>query len=375
MSIRVCLLANALKYPEGGGHLWEYLNWALGLRALGCEVIWLEVAPTTPAHQVQGKVAALKSRLQRYGLAERVALCSYDGEPLPQDAAEGCLDLEAAADADLLLNLRYGIRSEVVGRFRRSALVDIDPGLLQVWMSKGLISLAQYDLYFTTGETVGQPGTRIPDVGLKWQYASPCVALEWWPRQAAVDGPFTTVTHWHMDEWEEDADGLYSNDKRTGFLPFLDLPRSTAQPLELAILLGMYDQDERVMLQERGWRVRDPREVASTPEDYQRYIQASRGEFSCVKPSCIRLQNAWISNRTVCYLASGRPALVQHTGPSRFLPDSAGLFRFRDVEEAARFLETVAGDYDRQCDVARALAEEYLDARKVLGSVLERALA
>ncbi len=375
MSTKVCFLANVLKYPEGGGHLWEYLNWALGLRSLGCEVIWLEVANSRyPAHEVQTKVAALKSRLQRYGLAERVALCSYDGDPLPEDAAEGCLDLKAAAEADLLVNLRYGIRSEVVGRFRRSALVDIDPGLLQVWMNKGLISLARYDVYFTTGETVGQPGARIPDVGLKWQYASPCVALEWWPRQAPADGPFTTVTHWHMDEWEEDADGLYSNDKRTGFLPFLDLPRRTAQPLELAILLGRYDQDERVMLQERGWRVRDPREVASTPEDYQRYIQGSRGEFSCVKPSCIRLRNAWISNRTVCYLASGRPALVEHTGPSRFLPDSAGLFRFRDVKEAARSLETVAGDYERQCNLARALAEEYFDARKVAGSVLERAL-
>jgi hypothetical protein len=30
-----------LGYPEGAGHLWVYLNWALSLHALGCRVIWL----------------------------------------------------------------------------------------------------------------------------------------------------------------------------------------------------------------------------------------------------------------------------------------------------------------------------------------------
>lgn len=177
------------------------------------------------------------------------------------------------------------------------------------------------------------------------------------------------------DEWEEDAGELYSNDQRTGFMPFLDLPRRTRQPLELAILLGAHDQDEQVLLRERGWRVRDTPEVASTPGDYQRYIQGSPGEFSCAKPSWVRLQNAWVSDRTLCYLASGKPAVVEHTGPSRFLPDSAGLCRFRDIEEAAHCLEMVAADYERQCKLARALAEEYFDARQVVGSVLERALA
>jgi hypothetical protein len=380
MSFTVCLSPSHTLYYPTGGHLWVYLNWALGLRVLGCEVIWLEVVDPShfPANEMRASVATLKSRLKRYGLANCMALCSHNGEPLPKDAAEECLDLEAAAEADLLLNLRYGTGPEVVRHFRRSALVDIDPGLLQVWISKRSIDVARHDVYFTIGETVGQPGTRIPDVGLKWQHTFPCVALDWWPRCPPVDAPFTTVTHWYVEkEWVEDADGLYRNDKRTGFLSFLDLPRQTTQPLELAINLTAFafDQNERVMLQERGWRVRDSWEVASTPEDYQGYIQGSRGEFSCVKPSCIRLQNAWISDRSICYLASGRPALVQYTGPSRFLPDSAGLFRFRDIEEAARFLETAAGDYERQSDLARALAEEYFDARKVVGSVLERALA
>lgn len=377
MTITVCLYARTLYYPTGGGHLWVYLNWALGLRALGCQVIWLEaVFPWTPAHKVQAYVAALKSRLERYDLAASVALCSSSDKPLPWDVLEGCLDLETAAESDLLLNMRYGMPPEVVGRFRRSALVDIDPGLLQVWMSAGTINVARHDVYFTIGETVGQPGARVPDVGLKWQYTPPCVALDWWPRcRTAEDATFTTVSHWNADEWMEDTGEIYANDKRTGFLPFLDLPQYTTQPLELAIHLGAYDQDERVVLQKRGWHVCDAPEVASTPWDYQRYIQDSRGEFSCVKPSCIRLQNAWISDRTLCYLASGKPAVIQHTGPSRFLPDASGLFRFHTLEEAVHCLETVAIDYEQQCKLARELAEEYFDSQKVVGRVLERALA
>jgi hypothetical protein len=139
--------------------------------------------------------------------------------------------------------------------------------------------------------------------------------------------------------------------------------------------LAPKDNEERRFLEQRGWKIQHAWEVSSTPEQYRAYIQRSRGEFSCVKPSCILLQNAWISDRTLCYLASGKPAVIQHTGPSAFLPDAAGLFRFQSLEEAARMLDAVEVDYERQCSAARKLAEEYFDARKVVGSVLERALA
>ena len=86
------------------------------------------------------------------------------------------------------------------------------------------------------------------------------------------------------------------------------------------------------------------------------------------------LANAWISDRTLCYLASGKPAVVQHTGKSRFLPDAAGLFRFRNLDEAAGALSAVESDYERHSRLARELAEEF-DARHVVARVLERALA
>jgi len=287
----------------------------------------------------------------------------------------GCLDLDAAAGADLLLEFPYDTPLHVVKRFRRSALLDIDPGLSQSWISKGRISLTPHDVYFTTGETVGQAGTRIPDLGLNWIYTPPCVALDWWPRhEAKTKAPFTTVAHWYAGGWLEDDAHAHLDDKRSGFLPFLDLPRHTDHPLELALDLKPGDE-QWCMLEDRGWRVVDAHTVATTPWDYQHYIQDSFGEFSCAKPACLKLENAWVSNRTLCYLASGKPAVVQHTGPSRFLPDSAGLFRFRDLNQAAQFVEKAVIDYKNQCKLARALAEEYFDARNVVGVLLERALS
>jgi hypothetical protein len=373
MSPTVCLAADTLGYPEGGGHLWVYLNWALGLGSLGCRVIWLEtVDDNPPPGPVRAQLAALKGRLERYGLADSVALASVSGTPLPRQVAEHCL----AAEGDLLLNFQYELAPAVVGRFRRSALLDIDPGLLQIWLKAGDVSLARHDAYFTIGETVGQAGGRFPHLGLRWQYTPPCVALDWWPPCPPVaDAPFTTVSHWHGDEWVEHGGESYLNDKRSGFLPFLDLPRRTTQRLELALCTAEDEQEECAALEQQGWQIRHAQEVASTPWDYQRYVQASRGEFSCVKPSCVRLANAWVSDRTLCYLASGRPAVLQHTGPSRFLPDAAGLFRFRDLDEAARCLDTVAADYERQSRLARSLAEEFFDARKVARRLLERALS
>jgi hypothetical protein len=374
--MKVCLTAKTLYYPQGGGHLWVYLNWALGLRASGVDVVWMEGAnPDLPAEQQQTFVRALKSRLAEYGLADAVALLPWYGGGFPNGGVDGCLDLSAAAEADLLLDLIYLVDPAQVTRFKRSALLDIDPGLTQMWMHRGTLSVAPHDAYFTIGETVGRPGSKVPDVGLPWLYTPPCVALDWWPVRGAPEGaPFSTITHWNMREWEVDEQGVYSNDKRTGFEPFLELPRHTRQPLELAVCLGEHDQSERERLTELGWRVRDSHAVSSTPQDYQRYIQGSRGEFSCVKPSCIRMQNAWISDRTLCFLASGKPAIVEHTGPSRFLPDAAGLLRFRTPQEAAERLELAANDYDHQCRLARSLAEEFFDAKKVTAKVLERAM-
>jgi hypothetical protein len=342
-------------------------------------VIWLETLnPNIPPPKAEPSLAALKSRLETYGLRDGLALCSRTSKPLPEALSDGVLGLDDAVDADLMVNMAYfEVPQRIAKRFRRSVFVDVDPGLTQLWMSDGVMRIARHDVYLTIGETVGQPGARFPDVGIRWVYTPPCVALEWWPAvsRPKEDASFTTVSQWHSGEWVVQNGGPpYANGKRDAFLPYVDLPRHTRQPLELALNLDG-DQRELKNLLQHGWRVREAHDVSATPWEYQRYLQGSLGEFSCAKPSCVRLQNAWVSDRTICYLASGKPAVVQHTGPSRFLPDSAGMFRFRTMEEAARYLEAAAGDYDRQCGLARALAEEYFDAKRNLARVLEHTLA
>jgi len=375
----VWLLANTLRYPQGGGHRWVYLNWALGLRSLGCEVVWLErvQSKNTSREELSQLLAALRSALEPFCLGDRIALCSHPEDPILQVASPEWIDIAAAGEADLLLDMDYLTWPHVTGRFRRSALIDIDPGLSQsLRIVKSYRDLAPHDVYFSIGETVGQPGSLIPDLGLKWHYTPPCVHLESWPVHPAPNGaPFTTVSHWNESSVITDDRGDYVNDKRQAFRPYLDLPRRTNQPLELALCLGRDSDNDEGKLRYFGWNVRQAWDVAASSDDYQRYIQNSKGEFSAAKPLCLRLQNAWISDRSICYLASGKPVIVENTGPSRFLPDSAGLFRFKTVEGAAQCLDAVGSDYERQCRLARQLAEEYFDSRKVVGKVLETALA
>jgi hypothetical protein len=375
MSATVCLVpVDTLGYLHGGGgHLWAYLSWALGLRALGCPVIWLEwVDSRSAAAEMHGMALELRVLLQRHGITLAVAI--GDGEPPPPSLAAVCPGLEAATEADLLLNFRYGLAAHVVRQFRRSALVDIDPGLLQVWMHEGQLDVAAHDRYFTIGETVGRPDARIPDTGHAWRYTPrPMFLAAWPPVPAPAGAPYTTVSNW-WGEWLKLGNELLPNDKRTSFFDIADVPARVKVPLELALTLADGDTMDRAMLEGKGWRVRRAWDVSATADDYRTYIQTSRGEFSAAKPSCMRLANAWISDRTLCYLASGKPAIVQHTGASAILPDAEGLLRFRDADEAVRHLEAAEEDYDRHARAARALVEEHFDAVRVMAGVLEHGL-
>jgi len=376
MSTTICIApANTVAYPNGGGHLWVYLQWALALRALGCRVIWLEgVARDTTVDETNRRIATLRARLDRWGLAECVALCSLDDAPLSPDVAGPFLPLEAAREADLLLNLWHSLPATVVRQFRRAALIDTDPGLLQIWMTTGAVRVAPHDHYFTIGETVGASDAPFPDCGLRWLYTPPPIFLPEWPTTpASPTAPYTTVAHWWGGTFAFNGT-TYCNEKRVSFLECLDLPARTPGRLELAVCLAEFYDEYRRLMEPKGWTLREAWEVSATPEAYRAYVQQSRGEFSCAKPAYVALQTAWVSDRTLCYLASGKPAVVQHTGPSRWLPNGEGLFRFRSMDEAVGALAAVEADYDRHCRAARALVEEHCDARRVVEHVLERAL-
>ena len=370
----VCIAASALPYPTGGGHIWAYLNWALGFRSAGCEVIWLEgMAGEVSEKKVTFLADQLRERLRPFGFADSLLVYSWGDEGGSSERDRETI--ERAAGADLLFNIDYGTPAHVIRSFKRTALLDIDPGLLQGWIARGEIPLEPYDVYFTIGETVGVPGSLIPNVGVEWVHTTPCVALDQWPVSAAApDGAFTTLSQWHTGEWETDAEGMYSNTKRDGFLPYLDLPNRTSAPVELALNFADGDPN-RLEVEAAGWTLKDPDVVAGTPDDYRRYVQRSLGEYSCAKPSCLRMQNAWVSDRTPCFLASGKPVILQFTGPSTFLPDSEGMFRFRDMDELLQAFKDVMNDYDRHARAARSLAEEHFDAHRNATMVLERALS
>jgi glycosyltransferase involved in cell wall biosynthesis len=359
-----------LEFMEGAGHFWAYMQYAQALQRLGCDVYVLDSSIWSDVPPGERRVREFRDRMERYGLRDKVIVAA-NGSGIGEAALPELLD-----DVDLLLNFNYHLGADVVSAARRSALVDIDPGLLQFWINRGFISPAAHDVYFTIGETVGDGSGLIPDCGIEWLRIRPPVFLDLWPY--TYDGgaeAFTTVSSWWGDkDYVGEGEDYYDNTKRTAFFDFLDLPRHTDQPLELALFLAASDDADRRSLEERGWRVRHSPEVAGTPEGYRAYVQESRGEFSWAKASCARFQNAWISDRSLCYLASGKPVVVQNTGPSSFLPDGEGMFRFHTLADAARAIDQINADYERQCGLARRLAEDHFDAEAVVSSILERAL-
>ena len=375
---------NVAAFPQGGGHFWVFLQYALALQQLGCDVYWLEAFLTNGRpEQEAAALATFRARMERFGLGQRVLLYPIHNDRPVADAPTEYLDRARAevddilAGADLLVNFHYAMNPALLSRFRRTALVDIDPGLLQFWITRSQLRVPRHDLYFTIGEHVGSPGGMIPDCGLEWFHIRPAVFLPRWPY--AFDPRcerFTTVSIWDSRDWIVDRSEQYENTKRSAFLQMVDLPCLTRQPLELALFLkNPRDFEDARNLEHRGWRVRLSQRVTATPGMYQAHIQQSRGEFGCAKPSYRKFQTAWVSDRTVCYLASGKPVVVQDTGPSGFLPDGEGMFRFSTPAQAAAAFETINADYERHCRAARRIAETHFDATKILAGLLSDALA
>jgi len=366
--------------PQIGGHFWAYLQYAHGLQQLGCDVYWLERLPAQPDTTA---LPLFFRRMERYGLGGKAILYRARSDGQGGDVEfVGATATQAEAvfrRADVLLNFHYAIDPRLLGCARRTALVDIDPGLLQFWISTGQLNVPAHDCYLTTGETVGTPSARFSDCGLQWHRIRPPVCLDLWPFTYDPHAEaFTTVSSWSTTDWlkvtENGKTVLRENTKRVAFLQFESLPRHTSQPLELALYTDARDAQDVACLRRSGWRVRHSRDVAGSPEAYRSYVQRSRGEFSCAKASCMDFQNAWVSDRTVCYLASGKPVVVQDTGPSSCLVNGEGMFRFSSVDEAARALDAINSDYGRHCRAARDLAETQFDAKRILEGVLSTTL-
>jgi hypothetical protein len=372
--------AQLASYQEGGGHWAWFLQYPLGLRALHHDVFWLELLLSSGDSERDHRVVrAFFERLAAYGLDRQSAVLLVTGT-LDVQRIEACevfgRSSRELADiirsADLLLNFSCALRSPLLTLFRRRVLLDFDPGHLQVSALKWELGFREHDVLLTIGARLNAPDCPVPTLGFTWRTFEPLVYLPMWqaPPDPGPEAPFTSVTQWTWEElpWQG---GLISVSKRTAYLGYLHVPRLAGRPFELAVNIGVADPvGDRERLSEHGWSVVDPHQVSGSPAEYQAYIRRSRAEFMCAKPIHVAMKTGWFSDRSIAYLASGRPVLAQETGFSERLPTGLGLVAFRDVPEAVAGVAEIDGNYAKHSRAARELAEAYFDSGKCLKRIL-----
>jgi hypothetical protein len=339
----------------------------LGLRRLGFQVFFVEQIE----HAGPQNVAYFEAVMGQFDLTGSAALVT-GRECYGMERRE--LD-DIAADAALLINFGGHLTApQLMQPARCKVYLDDDPGFTQLWEASGEggARLAGHDLYFTFGENIGRPGCPIPTDGIDWHPTRPAVVLDDWPVTGKDDGSvFTTVATWRGPYgpviWNGHTFGLKVHE----FRKFIDLPARTEQTFELALDIHADELTDLALLHDHGWRLTDPRVVAGDPLAFRTYVQKSAAEYSNAQGIYVETECGWFSDRTVRYLASGKPALVQDTGFSRNLPTGEGLIAFRTVDEAVAGVQAIVSDYQRHSRAARALAEEYFDSDKVLWKLVE----
>jgi hypothetical protein len=359
--------------PFNGGEAWVRLSWALGFQRIGCEVFIIEqIASSACSGEI---VEYFRRVVEDFGLAGKAALIDEDGKSIFGPGASLLADL--AGSADLLVNISGHLRlPRLLKCFKRKAYVDIDPGFTQFWFASNVAAeqLLGHDVYFTIGRNIGLPTSPIPTGGIDWHPVSQPVVLDDWPLiQTGSFDRFTTVATWRGGYGPIVYDGRKYTLKVHEFRKLRDLPRRCGRRFEIALNIDPADAADRRAMLDAGWVLVDPRGVAGDPAAFRDYVQGSSAEFSCAQGIYVQTQSGWFSDRSVRYLASGKPVLVQDTGLSGQYAVGEGLLTFRTIEEAAAGAEEIAGNYPAHCAAARAVAERYFDARKVLPEFLEQA--
>lgn len=381
MRIAVVSGAIANRYRNGGA-TWTRLSFALGLRRLGFRVCFVEQISRDSCVDVAGAPVPFEHSVNRtyfqqimeeFGLAGSAALVYDEGAAVHGMSWPELLDLAEAAD--LLVNVSGHLTLEPLKRrLRRKVFIDQDPGFTQFWYAAGqaVTHLEGHDYYFTVGENIGQPGCCIPTGGIRWRPTRQPIVLEHWPvsREGAPDR-FTTVGSWRGPYGPIEYQGVTYGLKVHEFRKFVELPQRVAATFEAALEIHPADGKDRELLLRNGWRIVDPKTALPGPAGFRRYLQTSGAEFSVAQGVYAHTNSGWFSDRTVRYLASGKPALVQDTGFGRTYPAGEGLLTFRTLEEAATGAERIVKDYEAHARAARGLAEAYFDSDKVLGRLVE----
>jgi len=367
-------------YPEGGGHWTCFLQFFLGLHALGHDVFWLEVLNSKgDALRDRQLIKVFFDRMRQYGVEERCILLlkGNDAEPITfettkafgQRAGESN---EIVTTADLLWNFASALRQPLLSSFKRRVLVDVDPGIWQVSALDWDMGQNDHDVFLTVGSKLRDIDCKVPSLGLPWHPFSPVIYLPMW--EIAPDpgsqAPFTSVTQWNWGElWL--GKRVLSAAKRDAYLQYVELPARAGRPFKLAANIHPNDQTgDRELLERHQWTLVHPHEVAGSPATYQNYIKRSRAEICCPKPIYRDLKTGWLSDRSAGYLATGRPVLAEDTGFSEHFPTGNGLLAFQNMEEALAGVAEIDRNYAHHSHAARGFAEEFLDSRLCLPAML-----
>lgn len=379
--LRIVVLGYIVRGPLGG-MVWSNLQYLMGLARLGHEVYFVEDSDDYPSCYDPSRgvmdedptygLAFAAEVLARIGLQGRWAYYDYHTSRWLGPGAEHILNI--CASADLVLNL-CGVNplrpwlAEVPVR----VLVDEDPAFTQIrhLSNPSARSRAlQHNVFFSFAENIDRDTCTVPDDGLPWRPTRQPVVLD---TIAVTPGPaqgnFTTVMQWESYRALE-HNGVRYGLKSDSFVPYLDLPQHAGGIFEIA--LGG-ESAPRALLGQKGWSFTNPLVPTRDPWTYQRYVQQSKGELSVAKHGYVVSRSGWFSERSVCYLASGRPVIVQETGFSDWLSAAgSGVVPFSTPEQALAGVNRVSRDYARHCQAARTIAEDYFDARCVLPRLLDQ---
>lgn len=380
---RIVVLHLAGRYPLGGIG-WQAVHYVLGLTRLGHDVYYVEDSGAHPYDPRVKSVVAdssyglafLADVMGRFGLGDRWTY--VDGvtgvhHGLSRERLTGLY-----READALFNVCGAVRlTEAHMRCPVRVYVETDPVFEQIRVAeddrRAINDLEDHTHLFTYGENLGQPDCPIPLEKFAWRPTRPPVIPDLWD---ATYNPaaerFTTVATWKNVGKDIRFRGeTYYWSKHVNFLRLVDLPRRTRQPLELA--LEVDDPKARDLLAGHGWILTDAFEMSRDLTAYQRHIERSRGEFTVAKDLVARTRSGWFSDRSVCYLAAGKPVVTQETGFSKYVPAGSGLLAFETMDEAVAALDEVNRDYAHHCRAARRIAQEYFAADRVLGELCRAA--
>lgn len=362
-----------------GGQTWLYLNWLRGLQQAGCDVYYVEDDAAWPYDPRANSItddptyasAHIDSVLKRIGLEGRWANRALyrPGHEVHGLGKQRLLELYR--DCDALLNVCGAtVLNDDHMRSRLKVYVETDPVTNQLELAEGKDKtrkmLAAHDVIVTYGENYGAPDCGVPLDGLRYLKTRQPIDLELWPNAFDPGArSYTTIGNWkqkgHDVVWKGET---YYWSKHHEFLKFIDLPRRRPD-VSFDLWLNVDEEEDRRRLIEHGWSFRSPLQASLEPFGYQELFRQSRAEWTVAKDQNVRLRSGWFSERDACYLASGKPVIAQSTGFESALPTGQGLFAFRTMDDVLAAIDTIESNYPKASQAARAVAEEYLDSRKV----------